>query len=404
MTGQIDTLILTFAPGRSLTTWDDLGRLERELPFIDGLRSATKSLLFLSSVGPRDHEVAARLTREVGFPIDAVALAHPDPELGEGRPPSDRVLARLGRARTAVIQTMQLIDGGISARLIGPIRRAGIQAALVARGGFVESRVRAAAVGPHAHAALVAGAEEQALCRHAQIVIGASASVIEDLAWRHGINPARTRVIPHFAIAGEDPEDVPERHPGHVLAVGTLTPSRGADTILHAASRLPDRVRESTTFELVGDGPERDRLRALASELNVNLELPGRLPYEQVIQRMRTCTVFAHASPLRRQSRSVLEALACGCATVVSDVPEYDGLVENASTGIRVKPTPEAFAFALESLLGDADWRGMLGAAASRTVKAACGIDLVIERTSSAYADALALSPQAVPARPRRAG
>lgn len=404
MTSQLDTLILTFAPGRSLTAWSDMGRLDRERGFLEGLRRLTKRILFVSAAGARDHTIAASLSEQIGFPIDAISLAHDDPELGTGRTPAERVLARLGGSRRVVIQTMQIVDGGISERLIGHIRRAGIQAALVARGGFVESRVRAAAYGPHAYAALAAGAEEASLCRHAQIVVGASRSVTDDICWRHGINPARTRVITHFADL--DLKEAPEieRSNNAIVAVGTLTPSRGLLTVIQAVARLPEHMREAVKLEIIGEGPQRDQLSRTAAELGVSLSLPGRLPHAEVIQRLRTCAVFIHASPLKRQSRSVLEALACGCAAVVSDVPEFDGLVENASTGIRIKPTPESFAFALESTLSDADWRAMLGSAAARTVRSACSLDKIIELTGKAYEDALSLSPEAVKSKMRRAG
>lgn len=404
MTTQLDTLILTFAPGRSLTAWSVMDRLDRECALLKGLQRLTKRVLFVSGAGPDDHNVAATLTKQLGFPIDAISIAHPDPELGVGRTPAERVLARLAGSRRVVIQTMQLVDEGISERLIGPIRRAGIQAALVARGGFVESRVRAAAFGPHSYTAMAAGAEEASLCRHAQIVVGAARSVIEDISWRHGIDPARTRVIPHLVPPEMNASDAPERRAHAILAIGSLTQSRGLETVIEAAARLPDHLRSGIEIEIIGEGPDRDRLAGLAAEHALKLDLPGRLPHTEVIDRLRTCTVFAHASPLRRQSRSVLEALACGCASVISDVPEFDSLVENASTGIRIKPTPESFAFALESMLDDPDWRAMLGSAAARTVRAACGIERILELTGKAYEDALSLSPEAVRSNPRRAG
>lgn len=404
MTSQLDTLIFTCAPERSLSEWSRLGRLDRERGFLDGLRQLTKRILFVSDDGDQDHTIAAELTEQLGFPIDAISIAHTDPELGPGRSPAERVLARLGGSKRVVVQTMQIVDGGISERLIGPIRRAGIQAALVARGGFVESRIRAATYGPHAYAALAAGAEEASLCRHAQIVIGASRSVTDDICWRHGINPARTRVIPHFAEPELDDTQEIERSKNTVLAVGALTPSRGLMTILQAVARLPEHMLQTINVEIIGEGPQRDDLSDAAAELGVNLSLPGRLPHAEVIGRLRACAVFAHASPLKRQSRSVLEALACGCAAVVSDVPEFDGLVENASTGIRIKPTPESFAFALESTLSDADWRGMLGSAAARTVRSACSLSRIIELTGKSYDDALSLSPEVVKSKVRRAG
>jgi len=396
-----DALILTFAPGRSLTQWAELGRIEREKALLAGLATITDRIIFITRDGPADARIVAELSEELGVTLDAVSAGHDDPELGAERPLAERVLARLDDARRVVVQTMQLRDGGISASLLGPMRRAGIQAALIARGAFVGSRVRAAAHGPHSYEALIAGAEEQALCRNAQLVVGASASMIDDLSWRHGINPARTRVIPHFVT--DELERVPaaDREPGTVLAVGRLGPERGIDTVIAAIARLPDHLIENTRLEVIGDGPDRDRLIALAEQTGVRAVFPGRLSYPRVAERMRACAVFVHASPVRSQSRSVLEAMATGCPVVVTDTTEFDGLVENASTGIRVNPRPEAFGHTLEVLLADADWREMLGYTAAGKIRATCGLDRVVDLCRQSYADALDLAPEMVPAKSR---
>jgi glycosyltransferase involved in cell wall biosynthesis len=399
-----DTLILTFAPGGSLSRWATLGRLEREKHLLRGLLRTTPHILFIADHGPREAQIAAALSKELDARIDAISIAHDDPELGPGRPLHDRVLARLGPARRVVIQTMQFEDAGVSRRLLGPLRRAGIQAALVARGGFVRSRVLAALKGPHALETVRCGADEHILCQHAQIVSGVSECTIEELCWRHGINPARTRVIPHFIHGIDAPTPAGDRDPDHLLCVGQLTHTRGVEHLLHAIGRLPERLRARARLEIVGDGPERERLADLARTLEVHALFAGRLPHDEVVKRMHACAIFLLASPERRQSRSVLEAMASGATVIVTDTPEYDGFVENASTGIRVKPSPEPFSFAIESLLGDPDWRGMLGTAAAHRIRTRCDLNAVLELSVRAYSDALDLAPGTVQPRIRRAG
>ncbi|MBZ0172535.1 MAG: hypothetical protein K8E66_09170, partial [Phycisphaerales bacterium] len=198
MTNLPNTFIMTFAPGGSLTRWSALGRIDREKQLLRGLLGLVPHLIFVCGSGPRDLEIAASLRDELGGRIDAIVLDQPDPELGAGRAPHDRVLARLGSSRTVVIQTMQLDDGNISRRLLNPLRRAGVQAALIARGAFIGSRVLAVEHGPHSFEAVNAGSNEHALCRQAQLVVGVSGSMLDELCWRHSINPDRTRLIPHF--------------------------------------------------------------------------------------------------------------------------------------------------------------------------------------------------------------
>ncbi|USN97987.1 MAG: glycosyltransferase family 4 protein [Phycisphaeraceae bacterium] len=404
MTTLPNTIILTFSPGGSLTRWSVLGRIDRERDLLRGLLGIAPHIVFVARTGPRDAQIAAALQEELGGRIDAIALDEPDAELGPGRPPHERVLARLGATRRVVIQTLQLDDGGIARQLVNPLRRAGVQAALVARGGFIGSRVLAAECGPHAYPTVTAGVREHALCQQAQYVVGVSECMIDELCWRHGVNPARTRVIPHFIKDVGEPPERAKRDPGLVLTVGELTDTRGVDLVIRAMAAQADGVRERLQLVVVGDGPCREPLGALAGELGVRASLPGRLPHDEVMSLMRTCSIFVHVSSQRRLSRSLLEAMSHGCPVITSDIPEFDGLIDNGSTGIRVKPVPEAIAFAIASMADDQDWREMIGSSAADVARAKCALEVVISRTRAVYADALRIAPATVAPRHRKAG
>lgn len=397
-----DTLLLTFAPGGSLSRWNALGRLEREKDLLRGLVTLVPQIVFISFEGSEDIGIAESLSGELGGRIEAIPIACSDPELGPGRALHERVLARIGHARRVVIQTMQLDDGGISRKILGPLRRAGIQAALVARGGYIGSRVLAGAAGPHSHGAVTAGSEEHDLCRQAQIVVGVSDSMIDELCWRHGINPDRCRVIPHFVSETGERVAAEDRDPHMLCTVGELTVPRGVDILLRAVARM--KSHDHTHFEIIGDGPERSNLESLARELGVHAVFTGRLPHERVIERLRTCALFLHASSERRQSRSILEAMAMGAPVIVTDIPEIDGVVESGANGLCIKPTPEAFAFAIENTLGDIDWREMLGSCAAKFVRSRCSLKIILDLCAAAYSDALRIAPDTVQPRTRRAG
>jgi glycosyltransferase involved in cell wall biosynthesis len=83
------------------------------------------------------------------------------------------------------------------------------------------------------------------------------------------------------------PDDVPREG---LLFVGRLTAQKGVDVLLHALSLLPG----DETLSVIGDGPESDALRALATSLGVadrvrwmgalarttwRLATPGRAPW-----------------------------------------------------------------------------------------------------------------------------
>lgn len=107
--------------------------------------------------------------------------------------------------------------------------------------------------------------------------------------------------------------------PPVVLAVGRLVGKKDYPSLLHAFARL--RRHRDARLIVLGEGPERRRLEALAKDLGIDdaLALPGFTddPYPYM----------AHAACLALSSISegmpsvLIEALACGCPVVSTDCP-----------------------------------------------------------------------------------
>jgi glycosyltransferase involved in cell wall biosynthesis len=130
-----------------------------------------------------------------------------------------------------------------------------------------------------------------------------------------GCAPERTQVI-HYGIELDEyrPAAVKE---STVLFVGKYDVRKGVDDVLTAASKMPE-----TQFEMIGWGVEEERLRK-AAPANVRVLSFG--------DRQTLRSAFARASVFILPSRgeglpkSMLEAMASGCA-VVSTLPlEYRG-------------------------------------------------------------------------------
>jgi glycosyltransferase involved in cell wall biosynthesis len=101
-----------------------------------------------------------------------------------------------------------------------------------------------------------------------------------------------------------------------LLGVGRLVRIKGFDLLIEAAARLGRPV------ELVGDGPERERLLVLAARRGVPLTLHGTLPRAAAVRAMRqAAAVVLPSRPLRRGREEgtplvLSEALALGCRVV----------------------------------------------------------------------------------------
>jgi glycosyltransferase involved in cell wall biosynthesis len=149
--------------------------------------------------------------------------------------------------------------------------------------------------------------------------------------------------------------------------IGTHAYYHGLETLLEAAALL--RRRKDILFLLIGDGPVREPLKALAQERRLNSVVFGASPYEE----MARCYSIAYASiavlkdiEVARKMRlsKVFPALSCGVPVIFSGAGETPELLERHGTGIAVQAEdPAALARAIEELADDPARRDAMGKA-----------------------------------------
>jgi glycosyltransferase involved in cell wall biosynthesis len=178
------------------------------------------------------------------------------------------------------------------------------------------------------------------------------------------------RVIP---VGTDVPADVgPPDDPPHVLYAGRLSPEKGVLELVEAARGLP--------LVVAGDGPLRDRVPSAL----------GMLPHDELLVRYERASVVA--CPSYREGFGVVcaEAMAHGRPVVASAVGGLLDLVVDGETGLLVEPGDVGgLRAALERLLGDAELRQRLGAAARERVRELFGWAPVTAATIALYEEVL---------------
>jgi colanic acid/amylovoran biosynthesis glycosyltransferase len=155
--------------------------------------------------------------------------------------------------------------------------------------------------------------------------------------------------------------DLGGRAPDRIVCVASLFPKKGHADLIDALALLAER-RPGVALQLIGDGPERDRILARARERGVEgrVSAPGARSSEQVRAALAEARAFALPAIRLPSGRmegipvALMEAMAAGVpvvATRLSGIPE---LVQDGATGLLVEPRdPAALAAALERLLAD---------------------------------------------------
>lgn len=169
-----------------------------------------------------------------------------------------------------------------------------------------------------------------------------------------------------------------------LLFVGRLTAQKGVDVLLRAMTRLPP----DETLTVVGDGPEGDALRALATSLGLadRVRWLGALPPREV------APCYARARALVVPSREeglglvAVEAQLSGTPVVAADSGGLPDVVRDGATGLLV-PADDAAALAtaLRALRDDPSRAARLAHAGQAAARAAFTPDGVAARYEAIY-------------------
>jgi glycosyltransferase involved in cell wall biosynthesis len=197
-------------------------------------------------------------------------------------------------------------------------------------------------------------------------------NAVDSEAFRPATADERARARAGLAIAD-----------GEVLALfcGRLYESKRLDVLLRAARTAPVRVL------VAGEGPDAQRLHALAEKLALGDKVSFMPPVADVRPLHRAADLYVSASEAEGMSGSVLEAMASGLAVVAAPASGMRELLAGGAGVLLGSREPDEMAAALTRLAGDAGERARLGAAARERVASELTIDVAAGRLMELYAE-----------------
>jgi glycosyltransferase involved in cell wall biosynthesis len=190
---------------------------------------------------------------------------------------------------------------------------------------------------------------------------------------------------------GVETDDIPAKanytlhDPPRLIFVGRLHYQKGIDVLLKAFQALVQQ-HPALRLQILGDGPLRDQLKALADELGVTAQVEFVGQTDRVLDYLQQADVFVLPSRAEGVSNALLEAMACGLPVVVSRIPGNVDVVEHEQNGLLcTAEAPIALAQTIASLLDQPELLERLGRAARRTVENFYSLESVAERYVGIY-------------------
>ncbi len=182
------------------------------------------------------------------------------------------------------------------------------------------------------------------------------------------------RSVDGVVTPGLDPETfTPAASPHHetavpeILFVGRVQPEKGIYDLLSAIARLSREVRLS----VVGAG-ETDAVRRRADRLGLEAQVTvlGALPHEALPRQYAACDVFCNPTRYEGFGMVNVEAMACGCPVITSDLPAVREYASHETNALLVSPGDvEALTASLDRLLDSPSLRDSLSDAGRQTAR-----------------------------------
>lgn len=233
--------------------------------------------------------------------------------------------------------------------------------------------------------------------RFAHRVVGNSPSVSRLVESEGGVSASRIVTIPNF-LDPEAFEPIPAADRRRMLdelgvpqdafvvgIVARLSLVKDHATLLRAIASLRLQI-PALHCVLIGDGPERPHLEALADSLGIRdlVHFAGERTQPPNLHGLFDVSVLCSTS--EAFPNSVLEAMAAARPVVATDVGGTPDAVHQGTTGLLVRPSdPSRLADAILRLYTEPALRTKLGIAACAAARAGYSADAVIGQVESLY-------------------
>jgi glycosyltransferase involved in cell wall biosynthesis len=230
----------------------------------------------------------------------------------------------------------------------------------------------------------------QALNNHIDVFIGVCHRIATDLTERYGVSSEKITVIYNGVKPPEQAEQRGDRRsmddPFQIVFSGRLTDShKGIFMLPEIMAGLLKRGIDARLM-IVGDGPDCNALKAMLQNHSANdcIRFAGSFELHEVENALRQANAFVLPSRYEGCPNALLEAMAAGCACVVSRLAgSTDHIVQDGVSGCLATVGAVAeFEEHLAQLAYNPERETQMGRAAMERVRA----EFSIERTATEYA------------------
>ena len=174
-----------------------------------------------------------------------------------------------------------------------------------------------------------------------------------------------------------------KKESGRIVFVGRLDPVKNLENLIKGMKGL------NTYLVIIGEGPLKNSLESLAKSEGVSVEFRGIISQEKLPFELNQGEIFVLPSISEGNPKVLLEAMGCGLPCLGSDILSIREIIKDGESGILCQTNAESIHQGLVKLLENADFRNQLGTNARKTIMERFSFEKIIEKELNLYEEIL---------------
>jgi len=164
-----------------------------------------------------------------------------------------------------------------------------------------------------------------------------------------------------------------------LLYVGRLDPRKNVFALLKALHGV------DVCLDIVGEGTQERELKDFVKDHGLNVNFLGVFSNRELPEIISKHCIFILPSLYENNPKSLLEAMACGCAVVGSGVDGIKEIVKHYENGLLCGIDADSIREAILTLMGDKSLQNKLSKNARMFVRKNCDLEEIVEKEYKLY-------------------
>lgn len=171
-----------------------------------------------------------------------------------------------------------------------------------------------------------------------------------------------------------------EKKDKHVLFIGRLSHVKNLESLFQSIKEL-----DGITLDIIGRGPDEERLKNLARDMNVNCHFLGVFPNDDIPKILNQYHIFILPSLSEGNPKALLEAMSCEIACIGTNVKGIKNVIQHEFNGYLCETNSKSIKNAINALYNDSYLRKNICKNARKFILDNCSLKAIVKKELELY-------------------